>query len=81
MATLNLVRIKPVFQGAYNAGTSYVVDDIVTFQGETFINILASTGVATSNATNWPLCTVKLLRLPLRLNTFFSLKNLYMSIT
>jgi len=53
MATVNLGRIKPVFQGAYNAGTAYVVDDIVTFQGETFINILASTGVATSNATNW----------------------------
>ena len=42
MATLNLGRIKPVFQGAYNSATAYVVDDIVTFGGETFINILAS---------------------------------------
>ena len=31
MATLNLGRIKPVFQGAYNGSTAYVVDDIVTF--------------------------------------------------
>jgi len=53
MATINLGRIKPVFQGAYNAGTAYVVDDIVTSSGETFICILASTGNATSNATYW----------------------------
>ena len=53
MATLNLGRIKPVFQGAYNALTAYVVDDIVTFGGETFICILASTGNATSSATYW----------------------------
>ena len=53
MATINLGRIKPVFQGAYNASTAYVVDDIVTFDGESFICILASTGNATSNATYW----------------------------
>ncbi len=53
MATINLGRIKPVFQGAYNGSTAYVVDDIVTSGGETFICILASTGNATSNATYW----------------------------
>ncbi|WP_075501325.1 hypothetical protein [Candidatus Pelagibacter communis] len=53
MATLNLGRIKPVFRGAYNNSTAYVVDDIVTSSGETFICILASTGNATSNATYW----------------------------
>ena len=53
MATLNLGRIKPVFRGAYNSATAYVVDDIVTSSGETFISILASTGNATSNATYW----------------------------
>tara|TARA_B100000427_G_scaffold300524_1_gene282959 strand:- start:1230 stop:1856 length:627 start_codon:yes stop_codon:yes gene_type:complete len=53
MATINLGRIKPVFQGAYNSATAYVVDDIVTSGGETFICILASTGNATSNATYW----------------------------
>ena len=30
MATLNLGRIKPVFRGAYDNATAYVVDDIVT---------------------------------------------------
>ena len=53
MATLNLGRIKPVFQGAYNNSTAYVVDDIVTSGDETFICILASTGNATSNASYW----------------------------
>ena len=42
MATINLGRIKPVFQGAYNASSAYVVDDIVTSGGETFFVI--STG-------------------------------------
>ncbi len=53
MATINLGRIKPVFRGAYNNSTAYVVDDIVTQSDETFICILASTGNATSNATYW----------------------------
>ena len=53
MATINLGRIKPVFRGAYSGATAYVVDDIVTSSGETFICILASTGNATSNATYW----------------------------
>jgi hypothetical protein len=59
MATINLGRIKPVFQGAYNNATSYVVDDIVTFDGQSFICILASTGNATSNATYWTLIAKK----------------------
>ena len=53
MATLNLGRIKPVFRGAYNNSTAYVVDDIVTSGGETFICIQASTGNAVSSATYW----------------------------
>jgi len=53
MATLNLGRIKPVFRGAYAGGTAYVIDDIVTSGGETFICIQASTGNATSSASHW----------------------------
>lgn len=53
MATLNLGRIKPVFRGAYSGGTAYVIDDIVTSGGETFICIQASTGNATSSASHW----------------------------
>ena len=53
MATLNLGRIKPVFRGAYAGGTAYVIDDIVTSGGETFICIQASTGNATSSTSHW----------------------------
>jgi len=55
MATLNLGRIKPVFRGAYNNGTAYVVDDIVTSGGSSYICIQSSTGNAVSNATYWTL--------------------------
>jgi len=41
MATINLGRIKPVFRGAYSGATAYVVDDIVTSGGETYICIQA----------------------------------------
>tara|TARA_R100001510_G_scaffold13128_1_gene10355 strand:- start:255 stop:1058 length:804 start_codon:yes stop_codon:yes gene_type:complete len=53
MATLNLGRIKPVFKGAYDNSTAYVVDDIVTSGGSSYICIAASTGNAVSNATYW----------------------------
>ena len=39
MATVNLGRIKPVFRGAYDNSTAYVIDDIVTSGNETFIAI------------------------------------------
>jgi len=41
MATVNLGRIKPVFRGAYSNGTAYVVDDIVTSGGSSYICIQA----------------------------------------
>jgi len=41
MATLNLGRIKPVFRGAYSGSTAYVVDDIVTSGGSSYICIQA----------------------------------------
>jgi hypothetical protein len=53
MATVNLGRIKPVFRGAYNNSTAYVIDDIVTSGNETFIAIAATTGNATSDASKW----------------------------
>ncbi|OUT49737.1 MAG: hypothetical protein CBB68_11010, partial [Rhodospirillaceae bacterium TMED8] len=53
MATVNLGRIKPVFRGAYNNSTAYVIDDIVTSGNETFIAIAATQGNATSNGSFW----------------------------
>ena len=51
MATVNLGRIKPVFRGAYDNSTAYVIDDIVTSGNETFIAIAATQGNATTDAS------------------------------
>jgi hypothetical protein len=53
MATVNLGRIKPVFRGAFNNSTAYVIDDIVTSGNETFIAIAATQGNATTDASKW----------------------------
>ena len=53
MATINLGRVKPVFRGAYSASTAYVIDDIVTYQNETYIAITATTGNLPTVTANW----------------------------
>jgi len=45
--------------GAYNAGTSYVVNDNVSYNGSSYICILASTGNLPTNATYWSLLALK----------------------
>jgi len=44
MATINLGSIKFKWQGAYAGGTAYTVDDVVSYQGSSYICIQASTG-------------------------------------
>ena len=53
MATIDLGAIRFNWKGAYNNSTAYVADDVVSFGGASYINILASTGVAVSNTSNW----------------------------
>jgi len=53
MATINLGSIKFNWKGAYNSGTAYAVDDVVSSGGSSYVCILASTGNATSNGTYW----------------------------
>ena len=53
MATVNLGNIKFNWKGAYNASTAYVVDDVVSSSGSSYICILASTGNAPTNTTYW----------------------------
>ena len=53
MATVNLGRLKPVFKGAYNSSTAYVIDDIVTYANETYINIQAGTNQQPNTATGY----------------------------
>ena len=51
MATINLGSIKFNWKGTYGAGTPYVVDDVVEYNGSSYICILASTGNLPTNAT------------------------------
>jgi len=53
MASVNLGSIKFTWKGAYNAGTAYAVDDVVSHSGGSYICILASTGNVPTNTTYW----------------------------
>jgi len=44
MATINLGSIKFNWKGTYGGGTPYVVDDVVEYNGSSYICIQASTG-------------------------------------
>jgi hypothetical protein len=53
MATINLGAIKFNWQGAYAGGTAYAVDDVVSYNGSSYVCKLASTGNLPTNATYW----------------------------
>ena len=53
MATINLGSIKFNWQGAYNGATAYAVDDVVSYNGSSYICKLASTGNLPTNTTYW----------------------------
>ena len=55
MATVDLGKIRFDWQGAYDNATTYVVNDVVSSGGNSYICILASTGNAVSNGTYWDL--------------------------
>jgi len=55
MATIDLGKIKLVWKGAYNNGTAYTPDDVVSSGGASYICIANSTGNAVSNGTYWNL--------------------------
>ena len=53
MATINLGNIKFNWKGTYAGGTAYVVDDVVSYNGSSYICKLASTGNLPTNGTYW----------------------------
>ena len=53
MATVTLGNVKFNWKGPYNNSTAYVVDDVVSSGGSSYVCILASTGNAVSNGTYW----------------------------
>ena len=55
MAEINLGAIRFNWKGAYAGGTAYVVDDVVSSAGSSYVCILASTGNTPPNGTYWNL--------------------------
>lgn len=57
MATLDLGKIKFVWRGAYNGATTYEVDDVVSYQGSSYIykNATAAAGNLPTVTTHWDL--------------------------
>lgn len=55
MATLDLGKIKFVWKGAYASGTTYEVDDVVSYQGSSYIykNATAAAGNVPTLTTHW----------------------------
>jgi len=47
------------WNGAYSAETGYIVDDVVYYNGSSYVCILDSTGNAPTNATYWSLLALK----------------------
>ena len=45
MATVNLGSIRFNWKGAYNNSTAYVVNDVVTSSGNSYVCIQASQGI------------------------------------
>ena len=59
MATINLGNIKFNWKGTYNAGTAYAIDDVVSYNGSSYVCILASTGNLPTNTTYWNVMSSK----------------------
>ena len=51
MATINLGAIKFNWKGAYNSGTAYSIDDVVSSGGNSYVCIQAHSNQAVGNAT------------------------------
>lgn len=59
MATVNIGRIKFVWQGAYSGGSSYVPDDIVSYNGSSYVCTASTTGNLPTDTTYWSVMASK----------------------
>ena len=55
MATVNLGNIKFNWKGTYNAGTAYAIDDVVSYNGSSYVCISATTGNLPTVTAKWNL--------------------------
>jgi alpha-tubulin suppressor-like RCC1 family protein len=57
MTTLNLGALKFNWKGVYSGATAYVVNDCVSFGGNSYVCIVANAGQVTTNLTYWNVLT------------------------
>jgi len=55
MATINLGNIKFNWKGTYDANTTYAIDDVVSYNGSSYIAKTATTGNLPTVTANWDL--------------------------
>ena len=53
MATVNLGNIKFNWKGTYNANTAYAIDDVVSYNGSSYVCISATTGNLPTVTAKW----------------------------
>ena len=53
MATIDIGKIKPVFRGTYDNSTAYVLDDIVYYNGSSYVAKTSTTGNLPTDTTKW----------------------------
>lgn len=53
MATIDIGKIKPVFKGTYDNSTAYVLDDIVYYNGSSYVAKASTTGNLPTDTTKW----------------------------
>ena len=53
MATIYIGKIKPVFKGTYDNSTAYVLDDIVYYNGSSYVAKTSTTGNLPTDTTKW----------------------------
>ena len=53
MATIDIGKIKPVFKGTYDNSVSYVLDDIVYYNGSSYVAKTSTTGNLPTDTTKW----------------------------
>ena len=55
MAQIDIGKIKPVFKGTYDNSTAYVLDDIVYYNGSSYVAKTSTTGNLPTDNTKWNL--------------------------
>tara|TARA_R100001510_G_scaffold43203_1_gene39659 strand:+ start:44 stop:955 length:912 start_codon:yes stop_codon:yes gene_type:complete len=53
MATVTLGNLKFNWKGTYNAGTAYAIDDVVSYNGSSYVAKTATTGNLPTVTANW----------------------------